>query len=61
MPRSDARSWPSGGTPGLALDLRGLLSGAAPRALIGADVKWVWALRESRQRTRRARDAPRAR
>lgn len=29
-----------------ALDRRGLPSGAAPRALIRADVKWVWALRE---------------
>ena len=61
VPRSDARSWPSGGTLGRARDLRGPPSGAAPRALIGADVKWVWALRESRPRTRRARDAPRAR
>lgn len=29
-----------------ALGRRGLPSGAAPRALIRADVKWVWALRE---------------
>lgn len=29
-----------------ALDRRGLPSGAVPRALIRADVKWVWALRE---------------
>lgn len=45
---------------GRALDRRGLPSGAAPRALIRADVKWVWAFREGRARTRRARDAPRA-
>lgn len=32
--------------PGRALDRRGPPSGAAPRALICADVKWVWALRE---------------
>jgi hypothetical protein len=31
---------------GRPLDCQGLPSGAAPRALVGADVKWVWALRE---------------
>lgn len=31
---------------GHALDCQGPPSGAAPRALVGADVKWVWVLRE---------------